>query len=85
MKEKNEITLINLEKNLPAVILAITANQKITKRLADLGLTPNTHIKVLRKAGVHGPIEIAVRGSNLILGKGIISKILVKKTCSNKT
>jgi Fe2+ transport system protein FeoA len=79
MKEKNEMPLIKLGKNCPAVIITINAGSKAIKRLADLGITPNTHIKILRKAGAHGPIEIHARGSNLVLGKGIVSKILVKK------
>lgn len=76
---KNEINLVTLTKGEEAIILSIAASPKTVKRLADIGLIPNTKIKVLRKAGIHGPIEIKVRGSNLILGKGIISKILVKK------
>ncbi|EKE01432.1 MAG: hypothetical protein ACD_21C00132G0003 [uncultured bacterium] len=79
MKEKNETSLVSLEKDQHATIVSIAAGHKATKRLADLGLTPNTPIKVLRKAGAHGPIEIKLRGSSLVLGKGIVSKILVKK------
>jgi Fe2+ transport system protein FeoA len=79
MKEKNTIALVNLVKNKLAIIISIAAGHRTTKRLADLGLTPNTQIKVLRKAGVLGPIEIKARGSTLVLGKGIVSKILVKE------
>jgi Fe2+ transport system protein FeoA len=84
MKEKNTINLVTLKKDQRAIIVSVTAGHKATKRLADLGLTPNTQIKVLRKAGAHGPIEIKVRGANLILGKGIISKILVERIWANK-
>lgn len=80
MKEEKEISLVNLAKNQHATILAITAGAKTTKRLADLGVTPNTQIKILRKAAPQGPIEIEIRGSSLVLGKGIVSKISVKQT-----
>lgn len=79
MKENNEMNLTYLEKDQHAIVVSTAMDHKATKRLADLGLTPNTQIKILRKAGACGPIEIEVRGSNLILGKGIVSKILVKR------
>lgn len=73
------ISLINLEIGQYATVIAVTACPKSAKRLADLGLTPNTSIKVVRKTLFRGPIEIKARGSNLILGKGLAAKILVKK------
>ena len=79
MTKENLVSLASLEKNQHAVMVSITAGHKAAKRLADLGFTPNTPIKVLRKALFRGPIEIKLRGSNLILGKEIAAKILVKK------
>lgn len=78
MKEKHySYTLANLKENQFAKISAINAGHKAAKRLADLGLTPNTKIKILRKVSNYGPIEIEVRGASLILGKGLVTKILV--------
>lgn len=77
MKEKKSISLINLEENQNAIIVSIEAGSRATKRLADLGLTPNTLIKLLKKT-FFGPLEIEVRGSKLVLGRGIASKIIVK-------
>ena len=79
IKEKNIINLCALEKNQQAVIVSITACAKAAKRLADLGLTPNTPIKILRKTIFCGPIEVQIRGTNLVLGKGVATKIFVKK------
>ena len=45
--------------------------------LAALGLTPGTEIKVCSNLG--GPLVIEVRGSRLSLGRGIASKIMVRK------
>ena len=73
------ISLCNLEKNKKAIIVAITASHKAAKRLADLGLTPNTPIKIIRKTMFCGPMEVRVRGINIALGKGVASKILVKQ------
>jgi len=48
------------------------------RRLAEMGLTPNTEVKVLRRSLFHGPIEVEVRGVSLALGYGLASKVLVK-------
>jgi len=79
MNKRKELFLINLKPNEDAELISILGGQTINKRLADLGLTPGTRIKVLRKAPFFGPIEIEVRGSKLVLGRGVASKILVKK------
>jgi len=79
MNKGKELFLINLKPDEDAELISILGGQMVTKRLADLGLTPGTKIRVLRKAPFFGPIEIEVRGSALVLGRGIASKILVKK------
>jgi len=79
MNKRKELFLINLKPNEDAELISIVGGQMVNKRLADLGLIPGTKIRVLRKAPFFGPIEIEVRGSKLVLGKGVASKILVKK------
>jgi Fe2+ transport system protein FeoA len=48
------------------------------RRLAEMGLTPNTEVKVVRRSLFRGPIEVEVRGVSLALGYGLASKVLVK-------
>jgi len=72
-----EILLTQIKNQGEAVVVSILAGQTATKRLVDMGLTPKTRIKVLEKA-FSGPLEVKVRGSNLVLGKGLAEKILVK-------
>ena len=79
MKEGKELFLINIKSGEDAEIISILGGQMVNKRLSDLGLTPGTKIKVLRRAPFRGPIEIEVRGSKLVLGRGLASKILVKR------
>ena len=71
--------LTNLKENQRAIVESITSGWKATKRLADLGLVSGTEIKVRAKTLFWGPIEIEVRGSRLVLGRGLASKILVKE------
>ena len=78
--EKDElVNLINLEENHQAIIVSSDIGSQATKRLADLGLIPNTLIKILREAPFWGPVEIEVRGSKIVLGRGIAAKILVRE------
>lgn len=71
-------TLIDLKQGQEATIVSISGGKRATQRLADLGLTPETKIKVITAAPFAGPIEIEVRGSKLALGQGIASKIIIK-------
>jgi Fe2+ transport system protein FeoA len=48
------------------------------KRLADLGILPGAKIRVVRKAPFGGPIEIEVRGSRFMIGRGLASRIIVE-------
>ena len=59
------------------IVVSILDGLMSTKRLADLGIIPNTKIKVLKKA-LFGPIEISAKDSKLVIGRGLASKILVK-------
>jgi len=72
------IYLTGLKKEQEAEIISIAAGWRATKRLADLGLVPETKIKILRNAPILGPIEIQVRGSRVVIGRGLASKILIK-------
>lgn len=58
-------------------VVTIIAGRGLTQRLAEMGLTPGTVLKVLSSRG-SGPtlIECRVR---LVLGFGIAQKVMVEK------
>jgi ferrous iron transport protein A len=56
----------------------IRAGHGLARRLADMGLTPGTVLKVIGGQGA-GPTLIDIRGARLVLGFGIAQKILVEK------
>jgi len=74
----NQIPLTNLSEGQEAEIVSVAGVRMAAKRLADLGLVSGTRIKILRKAIWRGPIEIEIKGSKLVLGRGLAAKILVK-------
>ncbi len=59
-------------------VVNIRAGLGLTRRLADMGLTPGTQIRVINSQ-MPGPIIIDFRGSRLVLGHGIAQKIMVEE------
>jgi len=72
-----EFSLIQAKENEKLVVVSIMGGRMATKRLADMGVVSGTKIKVLRKAPF-GPIEIEVKGTKLVLGRGLATKVFVK-------
>ena len=75
---KKQISLTDLEDSQTGIIITILGGAKASKRLADLGLTPGTEIRVVGRILFSGPVQIEVSGSKLVLGRGLASKIQVK-------
>ena len=54
----------------------IDAGRGLNSRLAAMGLLPNTKITIVNN-GHPGPFVISVKGSRMMLGRGVAHKILV--------
>lgn len=78
MTEINKRALVELKDGQKGFIVTITGGRMAAKRLADLGLSPGTEIKVLRKSLFSGPVQVEFCGSKFLLGRGLASKIIVK-------
>jgi len=72
-KEREEIT-----------IKRVNCGFRAKRRLANLGLVPGSKIKKIKTAPFRGPLQISVRGSILVIGRGLANRILVEcdKSCS---
>ena len=63
-------------------LIAIHGGQRIRKRLADLGLTPGTILRVVQ-ADARGPLIVAFKDdARLALGRGMAHKIMVEPLAS---
>ena len=69
--------LTELPRGRKGIVRRITAGRVATQRLADMGITVGTTIKVKESAPFSGPICVFVRGSTLAIGRGLASKIVV--------
>ena len=56
--------------------VAVEAGHGLQGRLAAIGLVPGVEIEVLWNS-MHGPFLIAVKGSRIMLGRGMAQKIMV--------
>lgn len=74
----NQVVLTDLREGQAGVIVSIAGGHNSTKRLADLGLSPGTRVKITRKTPFSGPVQVEACGSRLVLGRGLASKILVR-------
>jgi DtxR family Mn-dependent transcriptional regulator len=78
-RRENVASIASLKENQEGKIAFIRGDNKVLRRLLDLGLTPGTKVKVARVAPLKGPVELAVRGSKLALGDEIACNVFVEK------
>ncbi len=57
-------------------LIAVDAGHGLQGRLAAMGLVPGVEIEVLRNS-MHGPFLVEVKGSRIMLGRGMARKIIV--------
>jgi ferrous iron transport protein A len=72
--------LDRVEENQQVKVLEIQGGWGVRRRLGQLGIHPGDVITVVRYGAFQGPILIQVHGSQVALGRGIASRILVKES-----
>lgn len=70
--------LTECSKDTDVKVVSVNAGKMAKQRLANLGLIPGSKISKTRSAVFNGPIEVNVKGSKIVLGRGLASKIVVK-------
>jgi ferrous iron transport protein A len=63
-------------------VTAIYGGRRLRRRLADLGLNPGMHVRVIQHNG-HGPIILGIKDARMAIGHGMARKIMVKSTVSD--
>jgi len=79
-RKTNVVSMSALKEKQEGKIAFIRGDNRVLRRLLDMGLTPGTKICISRIAPLKGPVEIAVRGSKLALGDEIACNVFVDKT-----
>ena len=70
--------LIECRQGEELTLLRVNAGHNAKRRLANLGIVPGVKIIKKKAAPFRGPIKIIVKGSSLIIGRGLAAKIMVK-------
>ena len=70
--------LIECKEGEELIVLRVYAGFMAKRRLAHLGVVPGVKIIKKKAAPFRGPIEIIVKGSSLVIGRGLARKIMVK-------
>ena len=74
--------LTECESGEEVIVISVNAGYRAKTRLANLGIVPGVKVKKMRNAPFRGPIEIKVKGSSLVLGRGLASMIIVSRNNS---
>jgi len=70
------IELIALQNGEQGLVRALHGGRHFVGRLAALGFTPGAQLTMVRNNGF-GPVIIAVRGSQVALGRGQAQRVLI--------
>ena len=68
------LTMVNEGKK--AILRSIEGGRQLRGRLAALGLLPGAELEVVQNSG-HGPFVVAVKGSRIVIGRGMAARISV--------
>lgn len=72
-----EIKLSEIIKNQIGIVKKVEGEDKIRKRLFDMGITPGVEVFLRKRAPLGDPIEINIRGYELTLRKKEAEYVLI--------
>ncbi len=70
--------LSNMKSDEEGVVTFIRNDKKARQRLLDMGLTRGANLRVVNAAPFRGPLEVAIRGTILAIGRGLAEKVFVE-------
>ena len=76
----NEITLDVAAEQQEMKITGVTGSQAQKTRMLQMGFTPGTRIRIIRRAPMNDPVEIKVRGTSVLLRRDECQNIKVAGT-----
>jgi ferrous iron transport protein A len=83
MEQKEIKPLSKIRSGEKATIVAIEAGRGLNNRLASMGLVSDVEITVVSNSHP-GPFVINVKGSKVMLGRGMANKIMVSRFNNEK-
>lgn len=78
-----EKTLKEFKPGEKGIVLKVTAQGGIKRRLFDMGITPGAEVSMKKAAPLGDPIEISIRGYELSVRKTEAEAVLLKTKGEN--
>jgi DtxR family Mn-dependent transcriptional regulator len=78
-RQTDVIAISRLKEDEEGTVAFIRGDNRVLRRLLDMGLTPGTKVRVSRVAPLKGPVEVDVRGSRLALGEQVAGNVFVAR------
>ncbi|RLE19281.1 MAG: ferrous iron transport protein A [Acidobacteria bacterium] len=73
-------TLLDLKVGETAVVMKMSGGFHMQVQLKNLGFHEGVAVTLAKKSAIGGPLMVTVNGSNVAIGRGIASKILISST-----
>jgi len=70
--------LTECEKGEEVIVVNVNSGLRQKRRLANLGVFPGAKLQKKKDAPFRGPLQVIVKGSSLVIGRGLASKITVE-------
>lgn len=77
-RKENLVSIVDLHEHEQGRVSFIRGDYKVIRRLMDMGITLGATISIMKVAPFKGPVEVAVRGSKLALGREIANNVFVE-------
>jgi len=77
-RKENLIPVMDLKDHQQGKVSFIRGDYKVIRRLLDMGITIGAIISVIKVAPLSGPVEVAIRGSKLAIGRDIACNVFVE-------
>ncbi|TXT55465.1 MAG: putative Fe2+ transport system protein, subunit A [Promethearchaeota archaeon] len=70
--------LTECDKGAELKVVRVNAGHRAKRRLANLGIVPGSIIRKQRSAPFRGPLQLIVKGSSIVIGRGLADKVIVE-------
>lgn len=80
-QQKECITLDKLKIGKKAIVKKVGGKGLLRVRLLDMGIIPNTEIKIIKKAPMGDPLQLFLRGYELTIREDDAKKIEIEEVC----
>lgn len=77
-RRENLVAVADLKEHEGGKVVFVRGDSKVLRRLLDMGINTGTPLHVIKSAPFGGPVEVAVRGSKLALGRDIAADVFVE-------